>query len=119
VRVAIYADRVEIRNPGSLPEGLTVERMRQGHIARRRNPLVADLLRHVHLVEAWGRGMPLILEKAPHVEFEDVAGIFIARFARPPATVQDTAAKRRGKRRGKYWPPFVMTNRRPFQRCRP
>ena len=91
VRVAIYTNRVEIRNPGSLPEGLTVERMRQGHISRRRNPLVADLLRRVHLVEAWGRGMPLILEKAPHVEFEDVAGIFIARFARPRDVAQETA----------------------------
>ncbi len=85
VRVAIYPDRVEIRSPGGLPDGLTVERMRQGGISCRRNPLIADLLRRVHLVEAWGRGMPLILEKAPQVEFEGVAGTFVSRFPRPAA----------------------------------
>jgi len=83
VRVAIYPDRVEIRNPGSLPEGLTIEQLRKGFISRRRNPRVAELLRRVHLVEAWGHGLPLILEKAPQAEFEDVAGIFTARFRRP------------------------------------
>ena len=93
VRVAIYPDRVEIRNPGSLPEGMTIEQLRKGYISRRRNPLVADLLRRVHLVEAWGHGMPLILQKAPQAEFEDVAGIFIARFRRPESVAQETAAK--------------------------
>ena len=37
--------------------------------------LVADLLRRIHRVEAWGRGMPLILEKAPQVEFENIADL--------------------------------------------
>ena len=82
VRVAIYPDRVEIRSPGGLPDGLTVPQLRQGGISCRRNPLIADLLRRVHLVEAWGRGMPLILEKAPQTEFEDAAGMFISRFVR-------------------------------------
>jgi len=40
-------------------------------------------LRRVHLVEAWGRGVPLILEKEPGVEFKEVANIFITSFARP------------------------------------
>jgi ATP-dependent DNA helicase RecG len=81
-QIAIYQDRVEIRSPGGLLDGLTEARLLEGGISRRRNPLVADLLRRVHLVEAWGRGMPLILEKAPNVVFEDAAGMFIARFAR-------------------------------------
>lgn len=45
--------------------------------------LVADLLRRVHLVEAWGRGVPLILEKEPDVEFKEIAKLFITSFARP------------------------------------
>ena len=49
----------------------------------RRNPLIAELLRRIHMVEAWGRGMPLILKNAPDVEFREVAGIFIASFERP------------------------------------
>jgi ATP-dependent DNA helicase RecG len=35
------------------------------------------------MVEAWGRGMPLILENAPDVAFHETAGLFIAEFQRP------------------------------------
>ena len=83
VQVAIYKDRVEIRNPGTLMGGLTIADLRQGNVSRRRNPLVAELFRRIHMVEAWGRGMPLILSNAPQVEFREVAGLFIASFARP------------------------------------
>jgi ATP-dependent DNA helicase RecG len=85
IQIAIYKDRVEIRNPGGLYDGLTLEDLRRGNISRRRNPLIADLLRRIHLVEAWGRGMPLILENAPDVTFSTVAGLFIASFKRPTA----------------------------------
>ena len=85
VQVAVYRDRVEIRNPGELYENLTLEELRRGGVSRRRNPLIADLLRRIHLVEAWGRGVPLILANAPDVTFREVAGLFIASFARPSA----------------------------------
>jgi len=62
---------------------LTIEQLKQGNISKRRNPLVADLLRRVHLVEAWGRGVPLILEKEPAVEFKEIAKLFITSFTRP------------------------------------
>jgi ATP-dependent DNA helicase RecG len=97
VRVAVFPDRVEIRNPGGLPEGLTVERMRKGHLSCRRNPLVAELLRRVHLVEAWGHGVPLMLARAPFVEFEDVAGVFTARFHRPACGSGKSSGKSSGK----------------------
>jgi ATP-dependent DNA helicase RecG len=85
IQIAIYKDRVEIRNPGLLYDNLTLADLRRGNISRRRNPLVADLLRRIHLVEAWGRGMSLILENAPNVTFSEVAGLFIASFQRPAA----------------------------------
>ena len=83
VQIAIYKDRVEVRNPGGLYDDLTLEDLRRGNVSRRRNPLIAELLRRIHLVEAWGRGMPLILENAPSVTFNEVAGLFIASFQRP------------------------------------
>lgn len=93
VQVAIFKNRVEIRNPGVLFGGLTLAEMRKGNVSRRRNPLIADLFRRIEMVEGWGRGMPLILENAPSVEFRQVAGLFIASFARPSfleETAQDT-----------------------------
>ncbi len=83
VQVAIFKNRVEIRNPGELFGGLTLAEMRKGNVSRRRNPLIADLFRRIEMVEGWGRGMPLILENAPSVEFRQVAGLFITSFARP------------------------------------
>ncbi|CBL44291.1 hypothetical protein HDN1F_07080 [gamma proteobacterium HdN1] len=46
---------------------------------------LAELLRRIHLVEAWGRGVPLILENAPDASFIEIGGLFITRFMRPSA----------------------------------
>lgn len=83
VRVAVFPDRVEIRNPGVLLAGLSLKSLKTGKLSKRRNPLIADLLRRIHFVEGWGRGIPLILAKAPEVRFSQVAGIFITEFPRP------------------------------------
>ncbi len=82
VQVAVFKDRVEIRNPGGLLDGLTIEELYKGNVSKRRNPLVAELLRRIHMVEAWGRGIPLILEMEPDVEFKEVAKLFITIFKR-------------------------------------
>ena len=89
VQVAIFKNRVEIRNPGKLYGGLTLTEMRKGNVSRRRNPLIADLFRRIEMVEGCGRGMPLILENAPSVEFRQVAGLFIASFMRPSFSLDD------------------------------
>jgi ATP-dependent DNA helicase RecG len=82
VQVAVFKDRVEIRNPGELYGGLTIAKIRKGNISRRRNPLIAELLRRIQMVETWGRGMRLILAEEPTVQFSEVAQIFIASFDR-------------------------------------
>jgi len=46
-------------------EGVTLRTLKTAKVSRRRNSLIADLLRRIHLIEAWGRGIPLIIEKAP------------------------------------------------------
>lgn len=90
IQIAIYKNRVEIRNPGGLFDGLTIEQMRRGNVSHRRNPLIAELFRRIHMVEAWGRGMPLILENAPQVAFREIAKLFIASFERPSAAAATT-----------------------------
>lgn len=90
IQIAIYKNRVEIRNPGGLFDGLTFEEMRRGNVSHRCNPLMADLFRRIDMVEAWGRGMPLILQNAPDVEFREIARLFVASFERPSATAVNT-----------------------------
>ena len=107
IQIAIFKNRVEVRSPGGLYDGLTMEEMRRGNVSRRRNPLIADLLRRIHMVEGWGRGMPLILENAPNVQFRQVAGLFIASFERPsfleeaPQEGHSTTERTTGKATGK------------------
>ena len=90
IQIAVYKNRVEIRNPGGLFDGLTIDEMRRGNVSHRRNPLMADLFRRIDMVEAWGRGMPLILENAPDVEFREIARLFVASFERPSAVAVTT-----------------------------
>ena len=103
VHVAVFKDRVEIRNPGGLFDGLTIEEILRGNVSKRRNPLIAELLRRIQMVEAWGRGMPLILKNAPDATFREVAQIFIACFDRPSFAGGDdqNRAETKGKTKGK------------------
>ena len=107
VHVAVFKDRVEIRNPGGLFGGLTIEEILRGNVSKRRNPLIAELLRRIQMVEAWGRGMPLILKNAPDATFREIAQIFIACFGRPSFAGGDdqnraeTKGKTKEKTKGK------------------
>ena len=88
VNIAIFKDRVEIRSPGGIYGGLTIEEIRKKMVSRRRNELIAEMFHEVHFVEKWGRGISLILSKEPDAEFEVVGGIFITRFKRKTVAVE-------------------------------
>jgi ATP-dependent DNA helicase RecG len=102
VRIAIFPDRVEVRNPGTLMEGVTLRTLKTAKVSRRRNPLIADLLRRIQYIEAWGRGIPLILAKAPNVRFSQVAGIFITEFPRPSANENGQSRPESGAQSGAH-----------------
>ena len=82
VFVEIYDDRIEISNPGGLPKGLSREEL--GTRSVRRNPLIADLLHRIGLVEKAGTGIRRMIEdtkkhKCPEPKFT-VNGFFTATF---------------------------------------
>jgi ATP-dependent DNA helicase RecG len=89
IQMAIFKDRVEIRNPGKLYGNLTIDDLRKGNVSQRRNPLIADLFRRIEMVEAWDRGMPLILKYAPDVVFREIGNLFIVSFNRPSFLEQE------------------------------
>ncbi len=83
VNIAIFKDRLEIRNPGLLYGGLTVADIRNKMVSVRRNELLAELFQRSHRIEKWGRGIKMILEREPATEFEEVGTVlFVARFWR-------------------------------------
>ncbi len=82
INIAIFKDRVEIRNPGKLYGGLTIERIKKENISKRRNEIIAEMFNKIHLIERWGRGINLILSKEPKTIFKEIAGMFILIFKR-------------------------------------
>jgi predicted HTH transcriptional regulator len=56
VQVIVFADRIEVWNPGELPSGLTPEKLREPHGPIPRNPLLAEPFYRVKLVEKAGTG---------------------------------------------------------------
>lgn len=62
VRVFLFSDRLEIISPGRLPNGVTIEKMKNStHAAR--NPLLMKFAQDYHFVEKIGRGIPLVLRE--------------------------------------------------------
>lgn len=63
VGIAIYDDRVEIENPGTLPKGWDLDKLLSEHESQPQNPLIANVLYKRKVLESWGRGINLIMEE--------------------------------------------------------
>ena len=63
ILIRIYDDRMQISNPGGLPDGLTVEDLYQSpHDTLPRNPILAQICYYADLVEHWGSGTLRMIE---------------------------------------------------------
>lgn len=63
VFVRLYDNRLEIQNPGSLLPGLSLEQVLAGGESRRRNPVIAEVLRLMGKMTTVGRGLVLIRQE--------------------------------------------------------
>jgi predicted HTH transcriptional regulator len=82
VQVMLFADRLEVWNPGELPPSLTPERLREPHASIPRNPLIAEPLYLAHYIEKAGSGTLDMIERCreaglPEPDFEERAGQFV------------------------------------------
>ena len=100
VNIAVFKNRVEIRSPGLLYGGLTIETIRTKMVSERRNELIAEMLHRVHFIEKWGRGIKLILSKEPDTEFSEVGTKFITTFKRKSYYEDKTGVERSVKKVG-------------------
>lgn len=57
VQVMLFADRLEVWNPGELPPPLTIADLQRPHASIPRNPLIAESLFLAHYVEKAGSGI--------------------------------------------------------------
>ena len=57
IEVSLYADRLEVISPGRLPNGVTVEKMKEGVVRVARNELLKEILRDYRYIEHQGMGV--------------------------------------------------------------
>lgn len=82
VQVMLFADRLEVWNPGELPPPLTVERLRRPHPSIPRNPLIADPLFLARYIEKAGTGTLDMIARLrevglPEPDFRQDGGTFV------------------------------------------
>lgn len=80
IRVSIFADRMEVENPGLLPFGLTVDDIRGG-ISKLRNRVLGRVFHELGLIEQWGSGIQRMTAACldaglPAPEFEEIGTHF-------------------------------------------
>jgi len=82
VEVRLFADRLEVWNPGSLPGTLTLDDLRNDHPSVPRNPLIAESLYLTRYIEKAGSGTQRMIELCreaglPEPNYELRTGSFV------------------------------------------
>jgi len=80
IQIYIFDNRIEITNPGSLPQGLTKELF--GTISVQRNPITYRFLRDLGYVEGLGTGVPRIKNRMRGDGLKDPEFLFTESFFR-------------------------------------
>jgi ATP-dependent DNA helicase RecG len=82
VQVELFADRLEVANPGHLPPELTPEKLRRPHSSIPHNPLIAEPMFLAHYIEKAGTGTVDMIARCqqaglPEPTFEQRGGQFV------------------------------------------
>jgi ATP-dependent DNA helicase RecG len=83
----LFADRLEVWNPGALPGTLTLESLRHDHASVPNNPLLAESLYLTRYIERVGSGTQAMIAMCrevnlPEPDFEQRHGFFVVTVAR-------------------------------------
>jgi predicted HTH transcriptional regulator len=82
VEVRLFADRLEVWNPGSLPAALGIDSLRHDHPSIPNNPLLAESLYLARYIEKAGSGTQMMIALCreaglPEPDFEQREGSFV------------------------------------------
>ncbi|KFN40858.1 MAG: transcriptional regulator [Sulfuricurvum sp. MLSB] len=114
IQISVYDDKLMIWNAGDLPQGWSVETLKQKHPSKPFNPDIAHIFFLAGLIESWGRGIDKIISESvaynrvePTLRYDN--GLWIS-FGFIPAA--DEAVETRGKTRGKTRENILETMRK-------
>ncbi|MFA5213950.1 MAG: ATP-binding protein [Methanoregula sp.] len=90
VQIRIFDNRAQVRNPGILMEGVTVELLKVEHSSHPRNKTIARLLFYIGYIEQWGSGTLSMItacerDGVPDPQFRETGSDFVVTFV--PSTV--------------------------------
>ena len=79
VQTTVFANRIEVSNPGTLPPGVTIENLKNAQFSR--NNVIAQVMRDMDYMEEFGRGIDLIYSQMlewglPEPLFKNVSNVF-------------------------------------------
>ena len=76
IRVAMYADKIEIMSPGGLPKGMTDKEYLEGQVSILRNPIIGNVFFRLHHIERFGTGVKRINHAYASSEIKPQYGVF-------------------------------------------
>jgi predicted HTH transcriptional regulator len=115
VQVMLFADRLEVWNPGELPRPLTPALLRGPHPSIPRSPLLAEALFLARYIEKAGTGTLDMIARLkssglPEPEFVQEGGMFVQRLRRPrpvkpkgPAPRPKVRSESRSESKARWW----------------
>jgi predicted HTH transcriptional regulator len=97
VQVMLFADRLEVWNPGELPPSLTLADLRQPHASIPRNPLIAEPMFLAGYAERAGTGILDMIARCrkaglPAPRFRQSGGQFVQTLRRPRVAARPRGA---------------------------
>jgi len=106
IQVSVFADRVEVWNPGELPPPLTPERLRHPHSSIARNHRICEALFLTRYIEKFGTDILMMIRESiahglPEPQFEQRASEFVTTVWRDWLTAEVLAASRLNDRQRK------------------
>jgi ATP-dependent DNA helicase RecG len=100
IRIFKYTDRLEIRSPGLLLPGITVEQMEKGQVGSKlRNPILGNLLRDIpSYFERIGSGVRFMLEETSAMgmsrpQFREMSEFVVTFWRNPELTEQPESGR--------------------------
>ncbi|MDM8527683.1 putative DNA binding domain-containing protein [Anaerolineales bacterium HSG24] len=79
IRVFMFANRLEFRSPGRLPNTITIEKLKVG-VSYAVNPILVKFMENLRYIERLGRGLPMVYREVTQsnkrVEFKEVGEEF-------------------------------------------
>ena len=84
-QLRVYNNKLTLWNHGTLPEGITLDKLTQSHSSFPRNPILAEACFRGGYIDAWGRGIMKIMDSCkaaglPIPLMEEDCGGFIVRL---------------------------------------